>query len=71
VNTPQIEIQVNGDLRTVSSGSTLTALVALMGLEGRRIAIEHNQEIVPRSQHADTAVHAGDVIEIVQAIGGG
>ena len=39
--------------------------------EGRRLAIEVNGEIIPRSAHADALLHDGDRVEIVQAIGGG
>ncbi|UZW76875.1 sulfur carrier protein ThiS [Alkalimarinus sediminis] len=46
-------------------------LIRLLALEGKRIAVELNMEIVPRSEHAVTILHQGDNLEIVHAIGGG
>lgn len=51
--------------------STLAELVAALGLEGKRIAIEKNGEIVPRSRYATTPIARGDRLEIVGAVGGG
>ena len=66
-----IEIKVNGDALTVPEDAKLTDLVAQMDLEGQRFAIEVNEDIVPRSEHAQYRLHANDQVEIVQAIGGG
>lgn len=65
-----MQLQINGEPRDVAA-QTLAELVAELGLAGRRIAIEHNGEIAPRSTHATTPVQPGDRIEIVHAIGGG
>ncbi len=65
-----MKLLINGEARELEAG-TLAELVAALGLTGRRIAIERNGEIAPRSQHASTALHDGDRIEIVHAIGGG
>jgi thiamine biosynthesis protein ThiS len=46
-------------------------LLALIGLDARKVAVERNREIVPRSAHAATLLGEGDVIEIVHFIGGG
>lgn len=46
-------------------------LVAMLGLEGKRLAIERNGEIVPRGRFADTRLASGDTLEIVGAVGGG
>jgi sulfur carrier protein len=51
--------------------ATVADLVRDMNLEGKRIAVEMNGEIVPKSRHAATPVAAGDRIEIVAAVGGG
>ncbi|HET8876008.1 MAG TPA: sulfur carrier protein ThiS [Casimicrobiaceae bacterium] len=51
--------------------ATLAELVASLGLEGKRIAVERNGEIVPRSRYADTPLVRGDRLEIVGAVGGG
>lgn len=61
---------LNGEQRSVES-SNLQALLNELQLGGKRIAIELNFEIIPRSAFAETLVREGDRIEIVQAIGGG
>ncbi|MDN6322769.1 MAG: sulfur carrier protein ThiS [Halomonas sp.] len=66
-----IQIRLNGEPHTLSSGLTAADLVEQLGLGGRRIAVEINEEIVPRSQHADTRLVDGDHVEVVHAIGGG
>lgn len=66
-----IEIQLNGEPKQVAPGSTIADLVSAEGLANRRVAVEVNLEIVPRSQYDRTAIAAGDRIEIVHAIGGG
>lgn len=66
-----ISIEVNGQSRELASGSSITDLLTDMALTGQRVAVECNMEIVPRSQHASTALNAGDQLEIVHAIGGG
>ena len=50
---------------------TVAALVETLGYTGKRIAVERNGEIVPKSQHGSTALAAGDQLEIVVAVGGG
>ncbi len=66
-----MDIIVNGESRALESGATVAALLALMALAGKRVAVEKNGEIVPRGRHADTVLAAGDVLEIVAAVGGG
>lgn len=65
-----MHIQVNGESRRVTA-TTLTGLVEELGLDPRKVAIERNLEIVPKSLHATTALTDGDRIEIVQFVGGG
>jgi thiamine biosynthesis protein ThiS len=62
---------VNGEAREVSAATTVEALVTLLGLDRRKLAIERNLEIVPRSMFASTALLDGDRIEIVAFVGGG
>ena len=63
---------VNGETRRPSQGvAHVAALVAALGLDGRKVAIERNLEIVPRSAYERTALEDGDRIEIVHFIGGG
>ena len=65
-----MNLTVNGDTLTLD-GNTITDLVAQLGLTARRLAVEVNREIIPKSQHGDVALNEGDVVEIVHAIGGG
>jgi thiamine biosynthesis protein ThiS len=62
---------VNGEAMDGVKASDLAALVAELGLEPRKVAVERNLEIVPRSLYAATALAEGDRIEIVHFIGGG
>ncbi|MFC1749227.1 sulfur carrier protein ThiS [Pseudomonadota bacterium] len=66
-----MEIIVNGEPRDVAESFTVTNLLQELELIGRRLAVEVNMEIVPRSQHEQRQLKAGDKIEIVHAIGGG
>lgn len=66
-----IELVINGEARRFPSPLTLAQLVETLDLAGKRIAIEKNGEIVPRSQHAGTSLMSGDRLEIVAAVGGG
>ncbi len=66
-----MQIIVNGEPHEVSTGLTAAQLVDLLELGGRRLAMEINREILPRSQFTAHALCEGDRIEIVQAIGGG
>lgn len=66
-----MNIQLNGESRDLSGVSTIAALIAQLPISGRRMAVERNGEIVPRTQYAQTLLAEGDRIEIVQAIGGG
>lgn len=65
-----LRIQVNGEDRSVAANTILT-LVEELGLDVRKVAVERNLEIVPRSLHAATALAEGDRIELVQFVGGG
>jgi sulfur carrier protein len=66
-----VTITVNGEPRDIPDGATIDALLALLGVDRRRIAVERNREIVPRARHADTALAPGDRVEIVTMVGGG
>ena len=66
-----MQILLNGEPHHLDQPLTLTELTAQLGLTGKRLAVELNLEIVPRSQHADTRLSDGDRVEIVHAIGGG
>ncbi len=66
-----MDIRLNGEPRTLPSPLTLQQLLAAEGLTERRVAIEVNGEIVPRSRHAGHLLAEGDIVEIVHALGGG
>lgn len=65
-----MRIQVNGEHREVEA-ATILALVEELGLDVRKVAVERNLEIVPRSLHGVTALAEGDRVELVQFVGGG
>ena len=67
----QIEISLNGKAHSLASDACLETLAQQLGLANKRYAIEVNQEIIPRSEHAEFGIKSGDRIEIVEAIGGG
>jgi sulfur carrier protein len=66
-----IEIVFNGQPCRVATGTTVAALVAQAGLTPRHVAVELNLEVVPRAQHPDRTLAAGDQVEIVTLVGGG
>ncbi|MBT8472679.1 MAG: sulfur carrier protein ThiS [Marinicaulis sp.] len=66
-----MEIVVNGEEKRFVAGLSVAALLAALELEPRKIAVERNREIVPKSQYDVTALADGDRIEIVQFVGGG
>jgi sulfur carrier protein len=66
-----MQITLNGQPTAADPGITVAALITQLGLAGKRIAVEVNENIVPRSAHESTSLQAGDRVEIVHAIGGG
>ncbi|MFN3523054.1 MAG: sulfur carrier protein ThiS [Phenylobacterium sp.] len=66
-----MKLTINGEERSFSALSNVAALVETLGLDARKVAVERNLEIVPRSAYAETAIAEGDRIEIVHFIGGG
>jgi thiamine biosynthesis protein ThiS len=66
-----ITISVNGENRAAKPGASVSDLLRELGLDGSRVAIERNLEILPRPQWAQTLVAPGDRYEIVQFVGGG
>ena len=66
-----MQITLNGLPHDCKPATTVAALLAETGHGERKVAVEVNREIVPRSQHAQRALQDGDRVEIVQAIGGG
>ena len=66
-----MEIRLNGASHPLAEGSTVALLLEAAGFGARRVAVEVNGAIVPRSQHASHELREGDCVEIVQALGGG
>ncbi|OWY37634.1 thiamine biosynthesis protein ThiS [Xenophilus sp. AP218F] len=66
-----LTLSINGEAREFAGIASLAELVQALELAGKRIAVEKNGEIVPRSQHAQTLLSCGDELEIVVAVGGG
>jgi len=66
-----LALKINGETRQFTAPLTVSGLVEQLGYAGKRIAVERNGEIVPKSQHAATALATGDQLEIVVAVGGG
>ena len=66
-----MQITVNGESREIPEDLSAAALVEQLGLAGRRLAMEVNQEILPRGRFGQHRFRPGDRVEIVQAIGGG
>lgn len=66
-----MDILVNGERRSIGAPVTVAQLLALLGVAERRVAVEVNREIVPRSRHARHELRDADRVEVVVAIGGG
>ncbi|MFG0381897.1 sulfur carrier protein ThiS [Pseudomonas sp. zbq_18] len=64
-------IQLNGQSYELPDGATVADLLVRLEAVGKRVAVELNLDIVPRSQHGTTVLHEGDQLEVVHAIGGG
>ena len=66
-----VTLTLNGEARAFDGPMTVAGLLASLGLETRKVAVERNAEIVPRSIYAETWLQSGDALEIVHFIGGG
>lgn len=66
-----MRIQLNGELFELPDEQSVADLLGRLDLAGRRVAVELNLDIVPRSQHHSTRLAEGDRVEVVHAIGGG
>ena len=65
------KVTINGEAREVEDGATIAAMLTAIGLDPKRVAVERNREIVPRSSLVAVAVAHGDAYEIVHFVGGG
>jgi thiamine biosynthesis protein ThiS len=66
-----MRLTVNGEMREAPDSATLVEVLALLGIDGRRVAVERNREIAPKSLWGETRLQDGDALEIVQFVGGG
>ena len=66
-----MNIVLNGETYDLRAGATVSALLEQRELVGQRLAVEVNEEVVPRSEYSEFRLHDGDQVEIVRAIGGG
>jgi thiamine biosynthesis protein ThiS len=66
-----MKITLNGEDHTVQSDASLGELLEMLELRGKRVAVEVNREIVPRSEYDSFKLNESDTVEIVNAIGGG
>ena len=67
----EILITVNGAERRVPAGTTVSGLVRLLEIEGARVAVERNLDVVPRATWAEAQLAEGDRVEVVTFVGGG
>lgn len=66
-----MQILINGENQVFDDEITILTMLKQSGLTGKRIAVELNESIVPKSRHVDTIIHEDDKVEIIHAIGGG
>ena len=66
-----ISITVNGQTRRYPEAPTISQMLADENLAGRRVAVEVDRQVIPRSQHGERRLDDGSVVEIIHAIGGG
>jgi thiazole synthase len=66
-----LTVKLNGEPRRVTAGATIAGMLAELGLNAERVAVERNLEIVPRSTLGEVEVRDGDAFEIVHFVGGG
>lgn len=70
-NPAELLLTVNGEPRRIAAGATIAELVASIGLDPGKVAVERNAEIAPRSRLGEIVLADGDVLEIVHFVGGG
>ncbi len=66
-----MQIYVNGEQRDVPDRLPMAELIEILDLTGKRIAVEVNQELVPRSRFEEHRLSSDDLVEIIHAVGGG
>ena len=71
METPGIQVSVNGETVSVPARSTISELLERLSLDSRRVAVELNLHVVPRAEHGNHRLNHGDRLEIVTFVGGG
>lgn len=66
-----VRISLNGEQREVAEGATVASLVADLKIPAGRLAVEHNDRVVPKAQHGEVRLSDGDRLELVSFVGGG
>ena len=67
----EIEVRVNGDVLRLPEGASVAALLERLRIATPRVAVERNREIIPKAEYASTSLAPGDVLEVVEFVGGG
>ena len=67
----EIEVRVNGDALRLPEGASVAALLERLRIATPRVAVERNRKIVPKAEYASTPLAPGDVLEVVEFVGGG
>ena len=68
---PDVRVRVNGEERRLPMGASVAALLERLGVSLARVAVERNREILPKKDYAATVLADGDVLEVVELVGGG
>ena len=66
-----MNITLNGEIKSIAEQCTISGLIEQLGLANKRLAVEVNLDIIPRSEHTSYQFKENDKVEIVHAIGGG
>jgi thiamine biosynthesis protein ThiS len=66
-----MQVRLNGELRDIPDGMTVTALLAHLGVKAQRVAVELNDTVITKDRYESQRIAAGDSIEIVAFVGGG
>jgi thiamine biosynthesis protein ThiS len=66
-----MHITINGEKKEISANITFAELLLGLGIDSRKIAVERNMNLVPRTKYAEATLHDGDEIEIINFVGGG
>jgi len=67
----KVAITVNGEMKEVLEGTSVTEFLQAMGVDSRRVAVEHNHNILAKAEYAGCRLRSGDQLEIVHFVGGG